>query len=87
MKQFAGLARVSSREQEREGFSLAVQEDALHRYAEREGGELVKLFKIAETASKSDERKTFRELIAYAKKHAAELSGILFYRVFDRIRG
>jgi DNA invertase Pin-like site-specific DNA recombinase len=81
VKQFAGLARVSSREQEREGFSLAVQEDALHRYAEREGGELVKLFKIAETASKSDERKTFRELIAYAKKHAAELSGILFYKV------
>jgi hypothetical protein len=29
MKQFAALARVSSREQEREGFSLEIQEDAL----------------------------------------------------------
>ncbi len=80
-KRFVGLARVSSREQEREGFSLAVQEDALRRFSEREGGELVRLFKIAETASKSEERKTFKELIAYAKKHAAELDGILFYKV------
>ena len=61
------MARVSSREQEREGFSLEVQEDALRRYAESHGGTIVKLFKIAETASKSDERSSFRELIAYAK--------------------
>lgn len=33
--QYLALARVSSREQEREGFSLDVQEDALRRYAER----------------------------------------------------
>ena len=70
MKQFWALARVSSREQEREGFSLAVQEDALKRYATQAGGEIVRLFRIAETASKSDERMTFRELISYAKKHA-----------------
>lgn len=81
MKHFVALARVSSREQEREGFSLAVQEDALRRYATSAGGEVVRLFRIAETASKSDERKTFRELIAYAKKHAEELDGLLFYKV------
>jgi site-specific DNA recombinase len=81
MKRFAALARVSSREQEREGFSLAVQADALTQYAERVGGRIVRLFSIAETASKADERKTFRELIAYAKKHAAELDGLLFYKV------
>ncbi|QOJ17884.1 MAG: recombinase family protein [Phycisphaeraceae bacterium] len=81
MKRFVALARVSSREQEREGFSLAVQEDALRRYAASAGGEIVRLFRIAETASKSDERKTFRELIAYAKKHAEELDGLLFYKV------
>lgn len=33
-RQFAALARVSSREQEREGFSLEVQEVALNRHAE-----------------------------------------------------
>jgi site-specific DNA recombinase len=81
MKQFAALARVSSREQEREGFSLEVQEDGLKRFAAQAGGEIVKLFKIAETASKGDERKTFRELIAYAKKNAAFLDGLLFYKV------
>jgi site-specific DNA recombinase len=81
MKRFVAQARVSSREQEREGFSLAVQEDALRRYATAAGGEIVRLFRIAETASKSDERKTFRELIAYAKKHAEELDGLLFYKV------
>jgi len=32
---FIALARVSSREQEREGFSLDIQVDALNAYAER----------------------------------------------------
>jgi site-specific DNA recombinase len=81
MKRFVALARVSSREQEREGFSLAVQEDALKRYASQAGGEIMRLFRIAETASKTDERKTFRELIAYAKQHAAEIDALLFYKV------
>ena len=81
MKRYVALARVSSREQEREGFSLAVQEEALKRYALQAGGEIVQLYRIAETASKADERRTFRQLVAFAKKHAAELDGLLFYKV------
>jgi site-specific DNA recombinase len=81
MKRYVALARVSSREQEREGFSLDVQVDALNRYATNQGGTIVKLYRIAETASKRDERKTFKEMIAYAKKHAIELDGLLFYKV------
>ena len=81
MKKYIALARVSSREQEREGFSLDVQEAALRRYAERHGGEIVRMFRIAETASKREERKIFKEFIQYAKKHACELDGILFYKV------
>lgn len=81
MKRYLALARVSSREQEREGFSLEVQETALSRYAAQQGGEIVKLFRIAETATKPDERRTFRELLAYAKKHAGELAGVLFFKV------
>ncbi|MCC7334682.1 MAG: recombinase family protein [Pirellulaceae bacterium] len=81
MKRFVALARVSSREQEREGFSLEIQEDALKAYALREGGQIVELFRIAETASKSDERKAFRELVRYAKKNAAKLDGLLFYKL------
>ncbi len=81
MKRYVALARVSSREQEREGFSLEVQEEALRRYATQTGGEITHLFRIAETASKTDERKTFRELIRYAKKNAPFLDGLLFYKV------
>lgn len=81
MKRYIALARVSSREQEREGFSLDIQEDALKRYATNMGGEIVKLFRIAETASKHSERKTFKEFIAYAKKNAGILDGLLFYKV------
>ena len=77
-KQFLALARVSSREQEREGFSLEVQEQALERYARQHGGQIAKLFKIAETATRPDERRTFRELLDYARQHARQLSGVLF---------
>jgi DNA invertase Pin-like site-specific DNA recombinase len=78
---YLALARVSSREQEREGFSLEVQDDALNRYAEQHGGVISKFFRIAETATKPEERETFKELLSYAKKHAAELSGVLFFKV------
>jgi site-specific DNA recombinase len=81
VKQFVALARVSSREQEREGFSLEIQEDALRKYADAHGGQIVKLFKIAETASRGDERKAFRELVTFAKKNAPGLDGLLFYKV------
>ena len=78
---YVALARVSSREQEREGFSLDVQEEALRRYAQRQGGEIVQLYRIAETASRKDERKAFRELLAYVKQRRADLAGVLFYKV------
>ena len=80
-KHFVALARVSSREQEREGFSLAVQEDALYRFAQQNDGEIIKFFRIAETATKPDERRTFKELLTFAKKNAKRLSGLLFFKV------
>lgn len=81
LKRYVALARVSSREQEREGFSLDIQEDALRQYAQRNDGEIIRLFRIAETASKRDERKTFKELLAFAKANAHRLDGLLFYKV------
>src|SRR5579871_2778564 len=80
-KQFVAFARVSSREQEREGFSLAVQEEALRKYAEKSGGRVVKLFSVAETASKTSERTTFKELLSYTRQHAAKVDGVLFYKI------
>jgi site-specific DNA recombinase len=80
-KQYMALARVSSREQEREGFSLEVQVEALHRYANDNDGQIVKMFRIAETATKPQERHTFKELMEYAKQHAPQLAGLLFFKV------
>ena len=80
-RKYLALARVSSREQEREGFSLDVQVDAFQRYADQHGGEVAKLFRLAETATKPEERKVFKELLTYARKHAKELNGLLFYKV------
>lgn len=81
LKQFVALARVSGREQEKEGWSIEHQKDELQKYAQRQGGEIVKLFQIAETATRSDERKTFKELIAYTLKHKVQIDGLLFYKV------
>jgi len=50
------VARVSTREQEREGFSVEVQEDAFDRYAKQHDDEIARLFRIAETATKPQER-------------------------------
>ena len=80
-KRFVALARVSSREQEREGFSLEVQEEALERYAENQDGKIVRLFRIAETATKSEERRSFKTLLDYCKKNAAKLDALLFFKV------
>lgn len=81
MKQFVAWARVSSARQKKEGFSLEDQEARLLEFAHRLGGSVVKLFKIAETASKRDERETFREFTAYVKKNSRVLSGMLFVKV------
>jgi site-specific DNA recombinase len=81
MKRFIAFARVSSREQAREGYSLDVQEESLRRYAEKVGRQIVRLFKVAETASKKDERKTFKEMLAFAKANAKKLDAVLFAKV------
>ena len=80
-QRFIGFARVSSREQEREGFSLDVQESGLLREAERRGGAIVKMFRVAETATRREERTTFREMLSYAKKHRDQIDGIIVYKL------
>lgn len=80
-KLFVAWARVSSLRQKKEGFSLEDQEQRLSDFAARLGGTVVKLFKIAETASKRDERKTFREFTAFVKRSSRKLDGMLFVKV------
>lgn len=63
------LARVSSKSQEDEGYSLDSQLKLLQGYCDKQGFDVVKIFRIAETASKEQSRKTFHELLAYISKH------------------
>lgn len=81
MKQFVAWARVSSAQQKKEGFSLQDQEIRLTEYAHRLGGVVVKMYKVAETATRHQERDTFRDFTAYVRKHAKMLSGVLCLRV------
>jgi site-specific DNA recombinase len=63
------LARVSSKSQEDEGYSLDSQLKLLEGYCENKGLNVVKVFKIAETASKEQSRKIFHELLNYVSKN------------------
>jgi site-specific DNA recombinase len=60
--------RVSSREQQQEGFSLGAQVRFLRDYAARQGFEVVKVFEDVETA-KSSGRKAFGEMVKWLKKN------------------
>ena len=59
------LARVSSKSQEDEGYSLDSQLKLLQGYCDNKNLSVVRVFKIAETASKEQSRKVFHELLAY----------------------
>ena len=59
------LARVSSKSQEDEGYSLDSQLKLLTSYCEMKNLKVIKIFKIAETASKQQSRKVFQELLSY----------------------
>ena len=62
------LARVSSKSQEDEGYSLDSQLKLLGGYCETKGLRIIKVFKITETASKEQSRKVFHEMMAYIAK-------------------
>lgn len=63
------LARVSSKAQEDEGYSLDAQLKLLQNYCQSKNLNVIKVFKIAETASKDQKRKTFHELLRYIAKN------------------
>ena len=61
-------ARVSSVEQEKEGFSIPAQQDLLRDFAEKNNIKIVKEFSEAETA-KDVGRHKFKEMLQYLKKN------------------
>lgn len=62
------LARVSSKAQEDEGYSLDAQLKLLQDYTARKQLNVKKVFRIAETASKEQSRRIFNEMLLYVKK-------------------
>lgn len=59
------FARVSSKAQEDEGYSLDSQLKLLRAYCKKKGLTVVKEFKITETASKTQRRTEFRAMLSY----------------------
>src|SRR5437763_342702 len=59
------LARVSSKAQEEEGYSLDAQEKFLKDYAKKKHFDVIRVFSFAETASKEKRRKMFAEMMKY----------------------
>lgn len=64
-------ARVSSKEQEEEGFSIPSQLKLLRDYAERKGLTVVKEFTDAETAKQAG-RGGFNEMLGFLKANPQE---------------
>jgi len=62
------LPTVSSKAQDDEGYSIDSQEKMLQGYCQKNGLPVVKIFKIAESASKEQSRKVFHELLDYMRK-------------------
>ena len=67
MKKAVIYARVSSKEQEREGFSIPAQIKFLTEYAEKNLFVVDRIFKESETAKKAG-RKAFNEMLLYLKE-------------------
>ena len=67
------FCRVSSREQAEEGYSLDAQMKLLEEYANKHDFEIAKIYKISESASGKQIRKSFLEMLDYATKHKASI--------------
>ncbi len=62
------ICRVSSKEQEDTGYSLDAQEKLLAEYADKNKFDVVKVYKISESASGKQARKKFNEILQFIKK-------------------
>ncbi len=67
------LCRVSSKEQEQEGYSLPSQERLLTEYGERKGLIKDRVFSFAESASLTKQRKVFDEMMKYIKNNKIKI--------------
>lgn len=82
MEKAITLARVSTKEQEEEGYSVDAQTEFLEKYCISKNLEVIKKFKIAETASKPEMRREFTAILEYVIKN--KINNIVVEKV-DRL--
>ena len=82
MRQALLYVRVSSKEQEKDGYSLDAQEKLGKEYAQKRGLKIVRMWKVSESAWKQ-ERIAFNQLIDHSKRHP-EIEHVIF-DVTDRM--
>ena len=80
-KKYIVWARVASRAVKDKESSLDFQLKACEDYARRENTAVQRTFTAVGTMTNPKEGSQFREMIAYAKKHAHELEGILLFKI------
>jgi DNA invertase Pin-like site-specific DNA recombinase len=91
--QCVAYVRVSSKEQEREGFSIPAQISLLEDYATKNGLEVAKVFTENETAKKTG-RKSFNEMLNFIKekqinimrKYCKRKTAVVYYRISKKAR-
>ena len=76
------FARVSSKEQEDTGYSLDSQVNLLKEYAEKNHYQVVKTFRISESASGKQIRKTYNEMVQHA---SAKNIPVILVEKIDRL--
>lgn len=76
------FCRVSSKEQEIEGYSLQSQEKLLSEYAQARNSSVIKVFSISESASGSVQRNTFKQMLEFLTKNNVK---ILIVEKTDRL--
>lgn len=80
MEQAILWARVSTKEQSEEGYSLDAQVKMLRDYAIKHELQIIKEFIVPESASGKQERKRFKEMLQYLRDHA-KVKHCLFEKV------
>jgi len=81
LKKAVTYCRVSSKEQEKEGFSIPAQQKLLREYADKNGIAIVREFADAETA-KSTGREQFGEMVEFLTKSEVR---VIFVEKTDRL--
>ena len=84
LEKAVSIARVSSKRQEDEGYSLPAQKKLLTNYATDRSLKVMKTFEIAETASKAQQRRIFQGAMRYIEEN--DIKHLLVEKVDRHVR-